>query len=122
MSSEASKLVVRRLIEEVVNTGDVERLGEFVSPDFHETNDPNTVGVISMRAHVLAVRQTYPDLHITIEQQIAEGEWVATRVTASGTHLGWWLVERVVRERRRGRCRASETAAVSGGTPRGRSS
>jgi predicted ester cyclase len=44
-----------------------------------------------MRAHVLGVRQTYPDLHITVEQQVAEGDWVATRITARGTHLGWWL-------------------------------
>jgi predicted ester cyclase len=41
--------------------------------------------------HVLGVRQTYPDLHVTVEQQIAEGDWVATRVTARGTHLGAWL-------------------------------
>jgi predicted ester cyclase len=33
----------------------------------------------------------YPDLHLTIEQQIAEGEWVVTRVTARGTHQGVWL-------------------------------
>jgi predicted ester cyclase len=34
------------------------------------------------------VRDTYPDLHLTVEQQIAEGEWVVTRVTARGTHRG----------------------------------
>lgn len=37
------------------------------------------------------MRQTYPDLHLTIEQQIAEGEWVVTRVTMRGTHRGAWL-------------------------------
>ena len=26
-----------------------------------------------------------------MEQQIAEGDWVATRITAHATHLGWWL-------------------------------
>lgn len=31
------------------------------------------------------------DLHLTIEQQIAEGEWVATSVIARGTHQGVWL-------------------------------
>jgi hypothetical protein len=29
----------------------------------------------------------YPDLHLTVEQQIADGDWVVTRVTARGTHL-----------------------------------
>jgi predicted ester cyclase len=28
---------------------------------------------------------------VTVEQQIAEGEWVATRITARGTHSGTWL-------------------------------
>jgi predicted ester cyclase len=26
-----------------------------------------------------------------VEQQIAEGEWVATRLTARGTHSGAWM-------------------------------
>ncbi len=93
MNTETNKLVTRRFIEEVVNTGDVERLAEFVSPDCRESNDPTgqAVGLDSMRAHVQGVRQTFPDLHLTVEQQVAEGEWVATRITAHATHLGWWL-------------------------------
>jgi predicted ester cyclase len=39
----------------------------------------------------LAVRQTYPDLQLTVEQQIAEGDWVVTHVTGRGTHKGEWL-------------------------------
>ena len=37
------------------------------------------------------MRQTYPDLQLRVEQQIAEGEWVVTRVTMRGTHRGEWL-------------------------------
>jgi predicted ester cyclase len=44
-----------------------------------------------MQQHVLGVRATYPDLHLTIERQIAEGEWVVTQITARGTHRGEWL-------------------------------
>jgi len=90
---EANKRVARRFLEEVVNTGDVSRLAEFVSPDFREANDPTgrAVGLEAMREHVLGVRRTYGDLHLTVEQQIAEGEWVATRITARGTHRGEWL-------------------------------
>lgn len=43
------------------------------------------------RAHALGVRRTYPDLHVTIERQIAEGEWVVSCITARGTHEGEWL-------------------------------
>ena len=37
------------------------------------------------------VREVYDDLHITIERQIAEGDWVVSVVTARGTHRGTWL-------------------------------
>jgi predicted ester cyclase len=44
-----------------------------------------------MAAHVAGVRKVYPDLKITIEHQIAEGEWVVSVITARGTHEGEWL-------------------------------
>jgi len=93
MSIEQNKLVVRRFLEEVVNTGDVARLAEFISPDCNESNDPTgrSTGLKSMRAHVLGVRATYPDLRVSVVQQIAEGEWVATRVVGQGTHGGEWM-------------------------------
>jgi predicted ester cyclase len=34
------------------------------------------------------MRRAFPDLEIVIEQQVAEGPWVATRVTFRGTHTG----------------------------------
>jgi predicted ester cyclase len=91
--ADENKLLVRRYYQEVVNTGDVNRLTEFISSDFVEvhSNTRYPVGLDGARDHVLGVRQTYPDLHLTIEQQIAEGEWVVTRVTARGTHEGVWL-------------------------------
>jgi len=93
MSSEENKLLVRRYYEEVVNTGRVNLLADFVSPayvEFHQ-NTRQAIGLEGAKAHVLGVRETYPDLHLTIEQQVAEGEWVVTRVTARGTHAGIWL-------------------------------
>lgn len=93
MTTDQNKLVVRRFIEEVVNTGNVDRLAEFISPEFVEvylgTRHPS--GLEGARKHLLDVRQTYPDLHLTIDRQIAEEDWVVTQVTARGTHRGSWL-------------------------------
>ena len=36
----------------------------------------------------MGVRSTYPDLKVTVGQQIAEGDLVVTRATARGTHMG----------------------------------
>jgi predicted ester cyclase len=93
VSAEQNKLLVRRYLEEVVNTGNVNDLAAFISPDYVEVhhNTRHAIGLEGAKRHVLGVRQTYPDLHLTVEQQIAEGDWVVTRVTARGTHRGVWL-------------------------------
>ena len=92
MSSDENKTLVRRYYEEVVSTGTLDEVGQFISPDYVEVHD-NTryaVGLEGVREHIRGVRQTYPDLRLTVEQQIAEGEWVVTRVTMHGTHQGEW--------------------------------
>ncbi len=93
MSVEENKLLVRRYIEEVVNTGNVDKMPKFVSPDYVEVREGtrHTIGIEGAKEHILGVRQTYPDLQLTVEQQIAEDEWVATCITARGTHQGSWL-------------------------------
>ena len=93
MSIEDNKTLVRRYYEEVVNTGNVGLTERFISPEYTEVMDGTRYpsGVEGAKAHVIGVRQTYPDLHITIEQQIAEGEWVVSCITARGTHIGSWL-------------------------------
>ena len=32
------------------------------------------------------MRSTFPDLHYTIDGMVAEGDWVAARLTCRGTH------------------------------------
>ena len=93
LSTEENKLLVRRYLEEVVSTGDVGRLTEFIAPDYTEVynNARYPTGIDGAKEHVLGVRETYPDLQVRIEQQIAEGDWVVTRITARGTHRGTWL-------------------------------
>jgi len=92
MSVEENKAIVRRFYQ-IVNTGEVEGIEELVSDEYAETmgGEKQTVGIKGAQAHIRGVRQTYPDLEITIERQIAEGEWVATCITARGTHQGSWL-------------------------------
>ena len=93
MTLDKNKQIVRRYIEEVVNTGDIKKLDEFVSPDYIETLDPDKkkIGVEGAKQHVAGVRQTFPDLHLTVDKQIAEGDWVVSCITARGTHRGEWI-------------------------------
>jgi predicted ester cyclase len=93
MTSEENKLLVHRYYKEVVNTGKLDLIESFIAPDYTEVHDGkrHLLGIEGAKAHILGVRQTYPDLHISVEQQIAEGEWVVTCITAKGTHKGSWL-------------------------------
>ena len=93
MSTEENKLLVRRYLEEVVNTGNVGRLAEFIASNYVEVyrNVRYPVGIDGAKKHVLGGRETYPDIHVEIELQIAEADWVVTQITARGTHKGTWL-------------------------------
>ena len=74
----SSKTIVRRYLEEVISTGNLERVSEFIAPD----------NVEAAKDHIRAIRITYPDLQVTITTQIAEDDLVATRLVATGTHRG----------------------------------
>jgi predicted ester cyclase len=93
MLTSNNKLIIRRYIDEVINTGNVDKIEDFISPDYTEVYEGKRypLGIKGAREHILGVRQTYPDLELTVERQIAEDDWVATTIVARGTHRGVWL-------------------------------
>jgi predicted ester cyclase len=94
MSTEENKTLVRRFYEEVVAARDVGRLSEFVAPDYVEVFDNvrYPCGVEGAKAHIEGGHETYSPLFLTVDRQIAEGDWVVTQVTVRGIHSGGsWL-------------------------------
>jgi predicted ester cyclase len=93
MSTIENKSIIRKYIEEVINTGNVSELEKYVSADYTEVFEGKRypMGVKGAKEHIIGVRQTCPDLTLRIDQQIAEGDYVATSITARGTHSGVWL-------------------------------
>ena len=85
MSTEQNKAVARRSIEELWNGRNVEVIDELFAEGYH---DPTRKDRRSWREQVIAMFAvgTPPDMHITIEDQIAEGDKVVTRWTISFTH------------------------------------
>jgi len=89
LSTFANKLLARRLLEEVVSTGAVERLPEFLAADF-VANYGESHGIEAARQHVETFRHCYPDLRVTVDGQVAEDDIVVTWFTMRGTHSGQW--------------------------------
>jgi steroid delta-isomerase-like uncharacterized protein len=90
MSAE-NKAIARRLLEEAFNSGNLDVVDELVAPEFvnHAAALPEpTTGIEATKASIAGYRDAFPDLRLTIEQQVAEGEFVTTRWSARGTHRG----------------------------------
>ncbi|NNF34812.1 MAG: ester cyclase [Saprospiraceae bacterium] len=90
---ESNKLLVKRYINEIVNTGLTDSIAEFIDDNYTEIYDGSTyhLGISGAIDHIKGVRNTYPDLNIAIDHQIGEGNWVATSYIMSGTHSGEWM-------------------------------
>jgi len=87
------KTIVKNYIEKVINTGDVGIITRFISHDYVEiyNNKRFSIGIEGAIEHIKGVRNTYPDLKLSIDNQIEEGDFVATCYTMRGTHTGSWM-------------------------------
>jgi steroid delta-isomerase-like uncharacterized protein len=91
MSAESNKALSRRLLEEAFNAGNIDVIDELDTTDFvnHDAALPEPmVGPDAAKATISGYRTAFPDLRITIEEQIADDQGVATRWSAKGTHEG----------------------------------
>jgi steroid delta-isomerase-like uncharacterized protein len=90
MSIEQNKAIYRRYIQEVFNEGRLEKLDELLSPDYvyHDAPLGTPPGAEGIKQVVTMFHTGFPDLNITIEDQIAEGDKVLSRATTRGTHKG----------------------------------
>jgi steroid delta-isomerase-like uncharacterized protein len=81
----------RRIIEEIFGAGNYELARELIAADAvgHDPAQPQpTTGPEGVIEGARGYRDAFPDLRLTVEQTIAEGDYVATRWTARGTHNG----------------------------------
>ena len=88
--SEANKALVRRGIEETVNKGNFSVVDEILSTDYvyREPTVGEKRGRAGFRELITMYRNAFPDVKLTIDEQIAEGDKVVTRWNATGTHRG----------------------------------
>jgi predicted ester cyclase len=96
--SDAKKKAARRMLEEAFNKGRLEVVDELVSPNVVD-HDPalpggQVTGGDAVKELVAGYRAAFPDIHMTVEDQVAAGDEVTTRWKAIGTNDGdFWGME-----------------------------
>jgi steroid delta-isomerase-like uncharacterized protein len=89
--SEQNKTNVRRLFDELWNKGNMAVADELIAPTYihHDAATPDVGrGPEGEKKRVTMYRTAFPDLRLTIEDTIAEGETVVARWTCRGAHRG----------------------------------
>ncbi len=95
MVSAQDRELVRRFFEEVWNKGNLDYIDEAYSPDFvlHALWQNPSLGGARDASGTQAVKDVigrwlrgFPDMHVTIEEQVAEGDTIVSRHYATATH------------------------------------
>ncbi len=86
MSVEENKTIIRRVFEEALNQGNLAVIDELFTSNFVDHSTPSQVpGPKGVKEYFTLVRTGFPDVHVTIDDLIAEGDKVVVRTTWRGT-------------------------------------
>jgi steroid delta-isomerase-like uncharacterized protein len=85
--------LVRRLVEEVWNKGNLGVIGELISDKYVSTQP--LVGMVrgpeGLKQHVQTFRSAFPDLKVAIDDVVMSGDKVFLRWTARGSQRGVFM-------------------------------
>jgi predicted ester cyclase len=87
MSTEENKALSRRVIEDIFNKQNPALADELIDANFID-HGMGFKGPEGFKNYVTTFTTAFPDLHLTIDDMVAEGDKVAMRLTARGTHKG----------------------------------
>ena len=89
-SIDVNKATVREVVDKIWNGGDLASVDRLYDPKFTFYQEGGGVmhGPDGIKEWTQVIHGAFPDIHYTVEAQYAEGEKVATRYSATGTHTG----------------------------------
>ena len=88
MSDEHNQDVLRQVIEEGFNKGNYDALDPLYAVDYREHQFGMSPTLEGFKRDIRYLRAAFPDLHLTIEDMVADGDKVWIRMTAHGTNQG----------------------------------
>ena len=83
-----NKAIAMRVFDEIFNQGKFEVADEIYAPDFQNHGLYRSVDLKIDQEAVHAEKKAFPDLRMSVEQMLAEGDKVAVLWTFRGTHTG----------------------------------
>lgn len=91
--SEQNKAALRAIPEKLINPKNLAAADQYFAADFvdHAAPPGSPAGIAGFKAFFGALTTAFPDLHYTVEDQIAEGEQVVGRVSVRGTMKGEFM-------------------------------
>lgn len=91
--SEENKARTRRFYEEVWNKGNLAIVDELCATNFvnHNPGPGEAPGPEGLKQIATMIRTAFPDMHMTVDDMIAEGDKVVSRVTVNATHRGEFM-------------------------------
>jgi predicted ester cyclase len=91
--SEENRAVWRRFVEKVLNQGNLSAIDDLIAADYvgHGSDGVDTIGPEGVRGFIRLFHTAFPDVHYTLEDQIAAGDKVLNRATIRGTHRGEFM-------------------------------
>ena len=92
-STEVNKASMRRFYDEVFNKKNGAAIDEFINPNQVDHAAPPGMprGLQGAKQTITMYLTAFPDLHFTVEDIIAEGDKVVTRLTCRGTQQGAFM-------------------------------
>jgi steroid delta-isomerase-like uncharacterized protein len=83
-----NKAVAMRVADEIFNQGKFQVADEIYAPDFQNHGLHRTIDLKTDQDYAHAEKKAFPDLRMSVQQMVAEGDKVAVLWTFQGTHTG----------------------------------
>ena len=93
MSTVQGKSIIRRVLDEAFNQGNLAVVDELVAPNgiSHHLSWGTPANRMGLKQLIAMFRTAFPDLLCTIEDEIIQGDKIAAHWTMRGTHQGQFL-------------------------------
>lgn len=87
-----NKSIINTFINEAFNLGNINVVNELIHPEYRYMSPSEELnGQSELAAFVYSLRIAFPDLQVTVIDQLQDENKVSTRLTINGTHNGPFL-------------------------------